>query len=86
MRGAFVKLFTDDLCQAIESFHSKSFRVFLRFAVFVLSSFSRCDGKLHYGPFLLAVLHLGITAEIPNQQNFLIENVRLIASVVRRGI
>jgi len=69
--GAFVKVFAGDLCQAIEGFHGKPFCMFLRFAVFVLPSFRGGDGELCDGRTLLAVLHLGITAEISDQQNLL---------------
>ena len=44
--GGFVKAFAGDLCQAIEGFHGKPFRVFLQLAVLVLPSFCCGDGEL----------------------------------------
>ena len=57
--GAFVKVFAGDLCQAIKGFHCEPFRMFLQFAVCVLPSFSRGDGKLRDGRSLLAVIPSG---------------------------
>src|SRR5271157_6010273 len=79
--GAFVKVFAGDLCQAIEGFHGKPFRMFLRYAVFVLPSFRRGDGKLRYGRSLLAVFHIRITAEISDQHYFLHLLLLLLLSV-----
>src|SRR5664279_3998328 len=56
--GSFAEVFADDLRTAAEGLYGKPLRVFLRFAVFVLPSFSGCDGKLRNGRTLLAVLHL----------------------------
>src|SRR5208283_4151794 len=69
--GTFVQVFADDLCQAVEGFHSKPLRVFLQFAALVLPSFRSGDGELGDGRSLLAVLHIRITAEISDQQNLL---------------
>ena len=69
--GTFVEMFADDLCPATECFHGKPLRVFLQFAVLILPSFGGSDGKLCDGGPLLAVLHLGITAKISDQHDFL---------------
>src|SRR5271165_4728534 len=69
--GTFVQVLADDLCQPTKSLHSKPLRVFLRFAALVLPSFRSGDGELRYGRTLLAVFHLGITTEIPDQHYFL---------------
>src|ERR1017187_4199542 len=69
--GTFVQVLADDLSQPTKSLHSKPLRVFLQFAALVLPSFRGRDGKLRYGCSLLAVLHLRITAEIPDQHYFL---------------
>jgi hypothetical protein len=54
-----------------EGLYSKPLRVFLRFAALVLPSFRGGDGELCDGHTLLAALHLGVTAEISDQQNLL---------------
>src|SRR5271165_1879642 len=69
--ASFMQVLADDLCQAIEGFHSKPLRVLLRFAALVLPSFRSGDGELCDGRTLLAVFHLGITTEIPDQHYFL---------------
>src|ERR1035438_3972362 len=69
--GTFVQVLADDLCQPTKSLHSKPLRVFLQFAALVLPSFRGRDGKLRYGCSLLAVFHIRITAEIPDQHYFL---------------
>src|SRR5271166_1296066 len=69
--GTFVQVLPDDLCQPTKSLHSKPLRVFLQFAALVLPSFRSRDGKLRYGCSLLAVFHIRITAEIPDQHYFL---------------
>src|SRR5271166_3199247 len=65
--GTFMKVLADDLCPPTESFHGKPFRMFLRFAVFVLPSFRSGERELCDGGTLLAVFHLRITAEISDQ-------------------
>src|SRR5271165_3003930 len=69
--ASFMQVLADDLCQAIEGFHSKPLRVLLRFAALVLPSFRDRDGKLRYGCSLLAVFHIRVTAEISDQHYFL---------------
>src|SRR5271168_3848379 len=66
-----MQVLADDLCQAIEGFHSKPLRVLLRGAAIVLPSFRDRDGKLRYGYSLLAVFHIRVTAEISDQHYFL---------------
>src|ERR1019366_8063250 len=69
--ASFMQVLADDLCQAIEGFHSKPLRVLLRFAALVLPSFRDRDGKLRYVCSLLAVFHIRVTAEISDQHYFL---------------
>ena len=69
--GAFMKVLADDLCPPTESFDGKPLRVFLQFAALVLPSFRSGDGELCDGRTLLAVFHIRITAEIPDQHYFL---------------
>ena len=65
--GAFMQVLADDLCPPTESFGGKPLRVFLQYAALVLPSFRGGDGELRDGRSLLAVFHLRITAEIPDQ-------------------
>src|SRR5664280_586007 len=69
--GTFMQVLAYDLCPPTKGFHSKPLRVFLQFAALVLPSFRGRDGKLRYGCSLLAVFHIRITAEIPDQHYFL---------------
>jgi hypothetical protein len=64
--GTFVEMFADDFCPGTERLRGKPLRVFLQFAVLILPSLARRDGELRYGRPLLAVLQLGVTAEIAN--------------------
>src|ERR1017187_7855964 len=79
-----MQVLAGDLCEAIKSLHSKPLRVFLRFAALVLPSFRSGDGELCDGRTLLAVLHLRITAEIPDQHYFLHLLLLLLLSVLFR--
>src|SRR5664280_2672772 len=82
--ASFMQVLADDLCQAIEGFHSKPLRVLLRGAALVLPSFRGRDGKLRYGCSLLAVFHIRGTAEISDQHYFLHLLLLLLLSVLFR--
>src|ERR1019366_2580439 len=69
--ASFMQVLADDFCPPTKSLHSKPLRVFLQFAALVLPSFRGGDGKLRYGCSLLAVFHIRIAAEIPDQHYFL---------------
>src|SRR5215469_13775527 len=68
---AFVQVFADNLCEPSEGLYGEPFCVFLQPSVFACPSFARCYGKLRDRRPLLAVLHLGITAEVSDQHDLL---------------